>query len=543
MIMDKTKQALKTYRVPVIIALTQWFITTIFQIDRCIFEYEAETGKTFVIKGLYLVFLIMAWSYGFYVKNEVEKQNKTYIRGVKVFFVYFVLMMIMLLILWPGTWSWDDIEILTGILGYTSYDEWQHFLSGLYQAVLLQIIPHPGGIILIQNAIISLIVAFCVVKIETSFDLVVVKNRYIDTIIKLIPFLTPPVLLYQFSGYRIGLYFYIELVMLVILICAVKDKKEWSWKYCMVFSFIAVLATCWRSESIFYLIFIPLLICLTDKRVLSLSKKIVSIVLIVVAVLAINRLQDVYLGNDDYKLVSLIGPYAAVVRSADPVEDKEQLDKIDKVVDIDKINAYPDAIGTVLYWLIHANRDGYTEEEFKDSFKAFAVLALKYPLQVFVERLKMFIHATGMTGLTWRVNWQSILLFEQDDDSSYDEYFQEKGYYPPFIKLRKAFINLLSCNTPSGEQIGVLRSLIWTTWIPMIILIYAWVNLIRKKSWYHFIIATAVIIKMPIVFITEPGQWIMYWLPFYFLGYTYLVYKILICWSEHKHNKEKLMSE
>lgn len=93
--------------------------------------------------------------------------------------------------------------------------------------MLLQILPFPGGIIFLQNTIISLCVAFSVVKIEKVFGIPAISNPVLDIVIKLLPFLLPPILMYQFSGYRMGIYVYLELVMLVILIGLNKTKSKW----------------------------------------------------------------------------------------------------------------------------------------------------------------------------------------------------------------------------------------------------------------------------------------------------------------------------
>jgi len=531
--MDIVKKVLFKYKFPILIASIQWLITTLLQLDKAMFQYEAITPKAVAVKICYFILLLSAWSYGFFVRSKIKEHNKSYERGIFVFAVYFILIMVTTVILWPGTWTWDDIGIMTGVLGYTSFMAWQHFLTGLLHAVLLQVFPHPGVLILVQNLIISICVAFCVVKLENSFGLKILKNAFIDTVIKLIPFIMPPVLLYQFSGYRMGLYVYLEFTMLVIALCAVKQEQMWSWQYALLFDFLAILAASWRSESLIYLPFIFLFLLLLNKRVLTLPKKLSSIVIISLAFLSINSLQKAYLGTGDYEITSMMGTYSAIVRAADLDEDKEQLEIIGKVADIDKILANPEMDGETLFWTAKAYHSDYTDKEFKDSLIAVVKLSLKYPLPVFEERWGVFLDSTGVTGKVFRINWQSIKLFEQDETSNLDEYFQEMGYVPPFVGARKFLINLLSCNTTSGEQISVLRKIVWNAWIPMIALVVAWFNSIRKKNLCVFLIATAVVIRIPLVFLTEPTGWIMYLLSFYFLGYIYLVYKFILCWSKH----------
>lgn len=180
---------------------------------------------------------------------------------------------VFLLIVWPGTWAWDDLNTLNKISTYEGWNPWQHILTGIYQDILLQILPFPGGIILLQNVIISVCVAFVVTKLESSFDIGRLRNPVIDSMVKLFPFFTPPLLLYQFSGYRMGMYVYLELVVLVMLICAWKEPVTWSWTQLLLFSALSVIIASWRTESFFYVPGIGLLVLFVKNTVLTPPQK------------------------------------------------------------------------------------------------------------------------------------------------------------------------------------------------------------------------------------------------------------------------------
>ena len=215
------------------------------------------------------------WCFGAQVARKVREKNQMYLRGGQFFLVYFSCTMLLLIILWPGTWAWDDLVTLRNIQHYNSFNPWQHILTGLYQDIMLQILPFPGGIILLQNVWISLIVAFSITKIESAFHIRRLKNWILDILLKLIPFFLPPILMYQFSGYRIGLYIYLELAMLVVLVCGAKDKREWKWKYVLLLAFLTVIVAAWRTESIFYVPCVCGAVVLIDDKVLPSTKSIV----------------------------------------------------------------------------------------------------------------------------------------------------------------------------------------------------------------------------------------------------------------------------
>lgn len=535
---------IKEKKTPIIIAFVQWFITTVFQVDRLFFSYDSINKWLIATKGLYLVFLIVAWCFAFDTYKKIRAGNENYKRAFYIFKVYFSIMLVFLLILWPGTWAWDDLWTLDAISYYDGWHPWQHVITGAYQDVLLQILPFPGGIILLQNVIISICVAFSVTKLETVFKIKRLKYRSLDTLVKILPFLLPPVLMYQFSGYRMGLYVYLELVMLVILIGAMKDKKEWSREYLLLFCFLCVLVATWRTESLFYIPFVCLLILFVKEEVLSNKRKVGCILILVIGFLGVNKFQNWALGNSNYEVISLMRPCAELVRAADSVEDAEILSEIDKVVSLEVIYDNPTANGELLYWSLNVVRPDYTDEDYSSFLKAFVQLSLRYPKVVIAERWNLFLSGSGITGNSFTNVPAAAALFDSENESVIAEAILNRGWIantPIFETLRKNFINALGMRKSDGTYIDVLQRLIWNTVIPMIVLICAWVKCLIKRKWYLLGICTAICIRIPIVVLTQPSNWLMYELSFYFLGYVCLIYKLLLLWSEKKEWKGKVL--
>lgn len=535
--LQRAISTIKDNKIPIAIAWIQWFLTTVFQIDRLFFTYSNGTKIYVGIKILYLMFLIIAWCFLFHVRAKVKEQNEIYKRGLYVFSCYLFVMMILLVILWPGTWAWDDLRTLAIIQNYDSLYHWQHILTGTYQDVLLQILPFPGGIILLQNIIISVCVAFCVTKLEICFKIKRLKNKSIDIIIKIIPFLLFPVMMYQFSGYRMGIYVYLELVMLVMLMCAAKDKREWGLEYCVLFGVLCAVVSAWRTESFFYIPFACILLFIVNKNILPNRKKAVCILCLFVCFAAINAGQNHFMKNNNYKVVSLIRPCAELVRVADEKEDAELLAAIGKVVHLDVIYDNPETNGERLWWDKGVGRNDYTKEEYGAFLKAFIKLAAKYPKTVIVERCKLFAKGSGIIGTTaWNVN-TSVHLFEGTSTARSAETYLNGRWIarmPVFKELRKNLIYLFGGESPDETRIVPLNRLIWNALIPIAILLFAWIRLLVKKKWYLFFICSAVLIRLPVVILTEPSGWMMYLLSFYFLGYVYLIYQLLIFFMSFK---------
>lgn len=533
------KRILTEYKIPLLLAVTQWFITTILQVDRAFFTYDNETKYYVTIKILYMLFLLIIWCFGFTAAKKIIKQDSEYRRGFQIFCFYFAIMLVLLLILWPGTWAWDDLHTLNGIQGYESFNPWQHIITGIYQDLMLQILPFPGGIIFLQNVIISICVAFVVTKLEKVFAIKIIKNFLMDIFLKVIPFLLPPVLMYQFSGYRMGLYVYLELVMLTILICFNKENMGLKWHYIILFCFLTVIVSTWRTESFFYIPCVCILILFIKKSVLSIVRKIVCILVIVIGFLGVNTLQKQALGDSNYQIISLLRPCAELVRIADCQKDAEELAAIDRVTDLGVIYSNPTLDGETLYWNTECVRnrnanpdDDYTKEDYNNYVKAFIKLSLKYPKIVIKERWNLFVMGSGLTGLTFRNVEGAAGLFEPNNGNVVAGLMQEKGWLastPVFKHLRMSTIYMLG-----GNRFNVIRRLVWNAIIPIVLLLYAWIKMLIQRDWYMWFVCSSVVVKIPIVILTQPSSWLMYLLSFYLLGYTFIVYKVWINFSRKK---------
>ncbi len=544
--------AIKEYKVPIIIALIQWLLTTIFRVDRLFFDYDHVTKWMLATKAIYLAVLLLAWCFGFFVYRKIKEQDEYYRRGLFIFLGYFILMLVVLLVLWPGTWAWDDWYTLITISGYESWNPWQHVITGAYQDVMLQILPFPGGLILLQNMIISLCVAFSVTKLESIFGIGRWKNRWLDLLVKILPFLMPPVLLYQFSGYRIGLYVYLELVMLVMLIGAWKDKCEWNVRYLLLFSLLGIVVATWRTESLLYIPFICLLLLFVEKKVLPRKKKVLCMLLLVAGFIGMNQFQNHWLGNSNYEVITLLRPCAELVRAADEVEDKECLEAIDQVVSLDVIREHPTMNGEDLYWHTDVVRSGYTKEAYSDFLSSVVKLSIKYPKVVVAERWSLFLKTSGVTGESESNVSLAATLYEQENGfvegttNTAMEAVKQKGWFantPISQTLRKNAIYFLGMRNSLGHPMDIPQRVIWNSVIPICLLIYAWFCFLIRKKWYLFGVATAVLIRVPVVILTQPSAVFMYLLSFYFLGYTFLIYHILTLWSRKKERKEQTSHE
>ena len=524
----KDKKRNLPYMIPVLCASVQWLIWQFLRIGNGFLEYDISRPYTWIQKAFFLCFLISAWCFAFYVIRQYRAGNDKIRRGVKIFELYFLILFAILILLWPGTWQWDDIGVLASARYYDVLP-WQHVLSSFFQTVFLQLIPTPGGIILIQLVTAAVIVSYSLTDFEATFFDGKPSIQYwiIDTLIKLIPFLLPPVILYQYSGFRMGMYIFYEVFVLSFIICISYRSRTISPQMLVFFALCTAVISTWRSEGLLYAPVVIILILIQDNKMLSIRKKLFTVGVIITGIAAITSFQKFMTEDDNYSIVAFLRPLSEVVRAADPIEDAELLADIDKVITMEPIYEYPDVNGEDLLWKYDLNIKEYTDEEYSSFFKAFLELCRRHPKAVAKERIKVFVDTSAIHGRTNPTNVTvTYYLFDpaeqninQQDFVSWDAPFNR----PVSESLRQSLILFLGALREDFSEMPIYR-LVWDTIIPLGILIVLWFYLLIKKELKLLLGLSAVVFRIPIVFLTAPATWTMYYLSFYLIGYIALMW-------------------
>lgn len=524
---NSLREEFPKWKSSIIIATIIWFVTTVLQIDRLYFQYDEEPKFLLLVKFSYFVFLVCLVKFFAYAKRKISDEDPEFVRGWQIFKVYFSILLLILLLVWPGTWRWDDLWTLSKISTYQSFDPWQHIFTGYFYDIFLQILPFPAGIILIRNIINAICVAFFIVKIEKLFGIGKIKNSILDYIIKLTPFLLPPVLIYQLSGYRIGQYVYLELAFFIMLIEAIKENKKLSIPYLSLLVLFSVICSCWRTESFVYIFLTCISFFFVKRNVISQKRKIILSIILVVGFIVCNHAQQKALGNSNYEIISLSSPCAELIRRADKEKDKDLLDVLNKVVSVETILQTKED-GTSLYWQKKLIQKGYTKKDYHNFLKAFFKLSARYPMTVINERWGMFVNAISKCG-TFESIGSSAFIFDENAIEIAKAVLPKNwfAYRPPFKKIRREVINALSFAKVHSKKSIMLRNFVYGVTVPIICLMVSLFAFLFQKKWYYLILTSVVFFKIVIVILTEPAPFLMYYLSFYFLGYTLLIYALL----------------
>ena len=212
-------------------------------------------------------------------------------------------------------------------------------------------LPFPGGIVLQQVLVEGVCAAYVVERLEYCvLDKYWGNKNTKTTIIKLLPFFLPPVISYQYSGYRLGLYVFLEAALLTLLVTSAYEKEKWSnFKLGISILLTAILAN-WRTESVFYFPLLLFFLYRQKKEALPLVKKVCAYLGVTILFFGIFSYQKHELKNSNYEIVSSLRLLAEILKVVDRQKYKEELKQIDKVIKVDVAYANPKSNGEELYW-------------------------------------------------------------------------------------------------------------------------------------------------------------------------------------------------
>jgi len=186
---------------------------------------------------------------------------------------------------------------------------------------------------------------------------------------------------------------------------------------------------------------------------------------------------------------------------------------------------------------------GGSAEDWSACQKAIIKLALKYPKSMLRERAGVFYNT-----LRQRQNGQSnqkiafasaFLLYEgeptQDDQKSF---LQDSAAVQPLNKeLRRAFIVDMASST---DFAGGLIDLTWWMLPPFVLLGLALAVLLVQRRWMLFFAAGTFFARIPLVFLTAPDTYFMYYLTPFIAGYAVAAAAVLYAVLKRKLKSERI---
>ena len=162
-----------------------------------------------------------------------------------------------------------------------------------------------------------------------------------------LPFLLPPVLMHNQNPFRTTWSCWCELFLVFMLVAFYLRGTRLTRAELTAVVVLGALAASWRSECVYYLAAIPVMLAvLCCKKLLRPLALGVVTALILCGYMASSRYTGSLMGEAwQYQRIALCYQMAALVQDADPAEDAAELAAIDKIYDVDYCRSHPEIHG------------------------------------------------------------------------------------------------------------------------------------------------------------------------------------------------------
>lgn len=528
-----------------------------FWTDRFLFTYDLAdlssplmTAKSLLAwgcKAAFFVVVVALYNYIFYL---VKKAPREYVRFVGIYFIFMVLL---LFLTYPGIWRMDEFGILF-TAGEAFFEFWQNYLTSLFYIVALMICPLPANVVLLQCFVISSLVGSILYGI---WQLGLIRGKWIYALY--LPFLCFPVLDSNLYPMRMSVYAYLELYMLVRLVLLRIKSMRGQQLACRDFIsllFIVPVVISLRTEAVYYFVAFPVcfLVFFADKLPRSMLRRLLCAIMALSLIVFIPQQLGSRLRNGkEYTLTSVVLPIVPLVYEARGELDrllqsppskqdafrqglsaKEQraeklrglLADIDQVINVDvAIAGYEEGKnGIALYWSEETFTRNYSDEQFRTFQTAYHKLILMYPKIFMKERIQTFLESGDLLENT-------TVIFDADGVPNHERFAAMMGNRPFSVKVRNAVICALELRR-QGDYTHKLAAYtpVYHVMLPLLFLMGLLFYLCAKKSFACALLLAAHLCKVPLIFLTAPSRLFMYYYPVYLTGvFAMAVLAVWLC--------------
>lgn len=509
------------------IAALVWTALTMLT-DRLIFRYDWRDGTVFAYKVLFF-FLVFGLLHGAVtLAGKLRRRERFACRCVRWALPYLAVNLLILLLIWPGAWGNDDLYVLD-MARSLQLTPWYHYLSSVYQILVLMLLPFMSGTVVVQIFVISGMTGYLMALVQETAEGYCAARGWDTkfarcTAILYLPLVLPPVLLHNQEAFRPTWTSWTEIFLLAVVALWFSGHQPLSRGKWWTLICLGALTATWRSECIYYVILVPVFLLLFARsKQLGLQSALVGSVLVIVLTLVSNRYNNSLQGGSDwsYQSVAFSRQIVTVVQASDLEKDADLLEKIDPVF---SVQACKDYMGTVsgAYEQVVRDADTVTQEKWNECLKASLLLAFRYPDAVFKERWELFINTVHYTIFSGQksVFITSSELYDRAPEElrSIQKNFLEN--MPPLAEpinqeLRRQVMNVLMDWKVDSNRIV---SLSWNMLPFFVVLFVMQIVLAIWRKWMLYWVNMAGVLHIAVVFVAAPTGYFMYYLAPYMQG-------------------------
>lgn len=514
-----------------IVAIIHFLVTTFF--DALVFTYDDLYSKNIYIILKVIVFFILIgfWNFVFSFFKRIREKDKVLIKKAKIFGIYFGLMLILLVIIWPGVWVWDEFGIYEYAISLNHY-YWQHYFSSAYFILALMIFPFAGGIVLFQIILISLITTYILYDLSLKYK----RYNYLYFIL-----LLPPILLYNFDPIRVTMYSYILLFVLYYLYFKLYKATTLTFRSILPVILLAPFVVVWRSEGVLFLPFIIVLLFLVSRNKIKTSKLIGAVLLILAFSISLHNPQKIWAKhNKDYALTAMLNPLSMMLQVPHLHKMNELKADLSGLINLEVLKNMADIRETPAFWNKKDELIISTKEEDFDKFKTAYFKLVMANFQLFLEvRTETFWCGSGMSNDIAR-RWRSAAYDLNKREDYTIQIFKGNSFLNKAnnTTARLAVLNLMEGSDPRNQDETLwYYHFTWNLGIMYCLLLITTIVSVLRKDVPFLIVCIMLWASSFAIFLTAPASYFMYYLPIYLttyvLSFCYLLDIKLVGWRRN----------
>ena len=547
--MEKKSGGRNLYFAAFAISVLLWLLLQLTGISQLAFVKEPQGHPIWLYRFLHLPFL---WVFIFRILYLYQHRKEDDIRhSIILSAVFFIIAGGIFLCVYPGTWSWDDVFIFTSAVNY-DLNAWQHILTSIFHILCLETVPVAGGVPFIQVIIASLIAGYVSVMLANSINrktLLSARAQRLLEVLVLLPLLSPPLLSYLYSGFRMGICPYLELLLCVMFIYYAKHKiavHNMVW-ICL----LTTLVSSWRSENIYY-VGLFLLFVIYKWRGSKDWKPAIAFLLVTSCTLLTGGLNKSMIETSDYAVIATLVPMKAMIDKGALTNSERKT--VNQVLKVKMMREYASFSAEELYFIPEGIvRRDYSGDDWRHYKKVYAISLIRHPVIALESMWGVFWKASGMSfdnGMTRQrttfSNTSGGSLSLYDNIQSHSTSFLSVNVplkYPINDALRSRVIMLLQ-GTNEQCHYGLFYGLFWNLCISLILAFFAMYYGIKNRDAVTVVILLSVFARFMVVFATAIAPYVMYYLSAMLLSNIVFVYSaaVYICGSVTEDCKKAVLA-
>ncbi len=491
----------KRYTIPFFMAAAAFFWAVIM--NDFAFEHTSST-----ITCLRFLYALCVYTAAFYIIRLIANRNDRSIQiAIRMFFVYELVNAIIFLMVYPGAWKWDDINVFNELMDTGRLNYWQGYLTIVFYILSLFLIPFPAGCVIVQFTLISVIFgyfAYVISKLHWNG-----KWKYL----LLLPFFFIPALDFNMWPLRLSIYCFLEMLLAVLIIepRLIDGKQIWELpKRCILIVILTAILSVWRSEGFAYVLLVPLTLFFLYRKPWRFKSFLILAAWCISLTFLIGTPQRYGVVNKDYDLTGVLLPLTPLCAKAVENGDEDIVKDISRVLNTQKIaESYHEGRDAIaLFWENRGQliRYGFTHKAYKKFQRAYIRLILKYPSIFISERIHCFSESWKIPG-TGSICW----LYTTDDPGV--------ARFANSYHFNRPLNNTLRIKTGEILNAEGSKATLWTfnfyfqTAAVFILTVYL---LYKKSDW--LLLALMMEARVFLTFLTAPATFFMYYYNLWLFG-------------------------